>query len=68
MFFFCSHWSLVDVPLFFFCPADHVSDWQPRILLGMVEARSVNVKKNVAFRRKALFVNGVSEFVKVAGM
>ena len=66
--FFCSHWSLVDVPLIFFCPADHVSDWQPRILLGMVEARSVNVKKNVAFRRKALFVNGVSEFVKVAGM
>ena len=45
-FFFCSHWSLVDVPLIFFCPADHVPDWQPRILLGMVEARSVNnVKK-----------------------
>ena len=42
---FCSHWSLVDVPLIFFCPADHVPDWQPRILLGMVEARSVNVKK-----------------------
>ena len=31
--------------LFFFCPADHVPDWQPRVLLGMVEARSVNVKK-----------------------
>ena len=45
VFFFCSHWSLVDVPLIFFCPADHVQDWQPRILLGMVEARSVNVKK-----------------------
>ena len=45
-FFFCSHWSLVDVPLIFFCPADHVPDWQPRVLLGMVEARSVNnVKK-----------------------
>ena len=43
--FLCSHWSLVDVPLIFFCPADHVSDWQPRALLGMVEARSVNVKK-----------------------
>ena len=29
----------------FFCPADHLlQDWQPRILLGMVEARSVNVK------------------------
>ena len=28
----------------FFCPADHVPDyWQPRVLLGMVEARSVNV-------------------------
>ena len=45
VFFFCSHWSVVDVPLIFFCPADHVPDWQPRILLGMVEARSVNVKK-----------------------
>ena len=45
VFFFCSHWSLIDVPLIFFCPADHVPDWQPRILLGMVEARSVNVKK-----------------------
>ena len=46
VFFFCSHWSLVDVPLISFCPADHVPDWQTRILLGMVEARSViNVKK-----------------------
>ena len=45
MFFFCSHWSLVDIPLTSFCPADHVPDWQPRIVLGMVEARSVNVKK-----------------------
>ena len=43
--FFCSHWSLVDVPLISFCPADHVPDWQPRIILAMVEARSVNVKK-----------------------
>ena len=45
--FFCSRWSFVDVPLIFFCPADHVvPDWQPRsILLGIVEARSVNVKK-----------------------
>ena len=41
--FFCSRWSFfVGVPLIFFCPADHVPDWQPRILLGMVEARSVN--------------------------
>ena len=28
----------LDVPLLFFCPADHVPDWQPRKLLGMVEA------------------------------
>ena len=42
---FCSHWSLVDVPLIFFCPADHAQDWQPPILLGMVEARTVTVKK-----------------------
>ena len=46
--FLCSHWSLVDVPLIFFCPADHVPDWQPRVLLGMVEARPVNVKKITA--------------------
>ena len=45
VFFFCSHWSLVDVPLISFCPADHVPDWQPRKVLGMVEVRSVNVKK-----------------------
>ena len=44
-FFFCSHWSLVDVPLISFCSTDHVPDWQPRIVLGTVEARSVNVKK-----------------------
>ena len=47
VFFFCSHWSLVDVPLIFFCPADHVPDWQPRVLLGMVEARSVNNVKKI---------------------
>ena len=36
----------VDVPLIFFCPADHVlPDWQPvSILLGMVEARSHTIK------------------------
>ena len=45
VFLFCSDWSLVDVPLISFCPADHVPDWQPRIVLGMVEARSVDVKK-----------------------
>ena len=26
VFFFSSHWSLVDVPLIFFWPADHVPD------------------------------------------
>ena len=41
----CLCLCFVDVPLIFFCPADHVPDWQPRKLLGMVEARSVNVKK-----------------------
>ena len=30
VFFFCSRWSLVDVPLISFCPADHVPGWQPR--------------------------------------
>ena len=35
--------NTVDVPLIFFCPAGHVPNWQPRILLGMVEARSVYV-------------------------
>ena len=52
--FLCSHWSLVDVPLIFFCPADHVPDWQPRVLLGMVEARSVNVKKTTTTTKKNL--------------
>ena len=27
MFFFCSRWSFVDIPLIAFCPADHVPDW-----------------------------------------
>ena len=56
VFFFCSHWSLVDVPLIFFCPADHVPDWQPRILLGMVEARSVDVKKTTTLPLFLLFL------------
>ena len=56
VFFFCSHWSLVDVPLIFFCPADHVPDWQPRVLLGMVEARSVNVKKTTTTSHSAIFL------------
>ena len=32
------------VPLICSCPAEHVPDWQRRILLGTVEARSANVK------------------------
>ena len=54
--FLCSHWSLVDVPLIFFCPADHVPDWQPRELLGMVEARSVNVKKTTTTTERKICV------------
>ena len=54
--FLCSHWSLVDVPLIFFCPADHVPDWQPRVLLGMVEARSVNVKKTTTTTTRGEYV------------
>ena len=38
------------VPLIFFCLADHVPDWHPRILLGTVEARSVNVKKTTTVK------------------
>ena len=43
------------------------------LLILIVGSRSIHYssfasyKKNVAFRRKALFVEGVSEFVKVAG-
>ena len=56
VFFFFSHRSLVNVPLIFFCPADHVPDWQPRsILLGMVEARSVDVKKTSSMERGTQF-------------
>ena len=40
----CARWCFVGIPLTFSCPADHVPDWQPRILLGMVEARSINLK------------------------
>ena len=38
--------ELVDVTSNIFLSADHVPDWQPRILPGMVEARSVQVKKH----------------------
>ena len=68
--FLCSHWSLVDVPLIFFCPADHVPDWQPRVLLGMVEARSVNVKKTTTtttafrflFRNLKMWVRAINTY------
>ena len=46
----------VDVPLTFSCPADHVPDCQPRILLGMVEARSVNVKKRTITTLENCFI------------
>ena len=36
-------WSFVDVSLIVSCPADHVPDWQPRILQGQSEARWINV-------------------------
>ena len=36
----------VDVSLIFSCQADHVPDRQPRILLGTVEAQSVNNVKS----------------------
>ena len=39
----CSRLSFVGVPLIFSYPVNDIPDWQPRILLGMVEARSVNV-------------------------
>ena len=42
--FSCSHWRFIGVPFIFFCSVDHVPDWQPRILLGMVEARWIHVK------------------------
>ena len=61
--FLCSHWSLVDVPLIFFCPADHVPDWQPRVLLGMVEARSVNVKKTTTTTCVQIFLQTVGSSV-----
>ena len=32
----------VNVPLIFSCQADYLPDWQPRKLLGIVEARSIN--------------------------
>ena len=60
VFFFCSHAeSFVDVPLIFVSPADHVPDWQPRILLGIVEARSINVKKTTTTNAVPYFLSYV---------
>ena len=63
--FLCSHWSLVDVPLIFFCPADHVPDWQPRVLLGMVEARSVNVKKTTTTTTVTQRVSHIGSYYQI---
>ena len=42
----------MDVPRIFSCPEeDHVPDWQPRTLLDLVEARSVNVNTHTALCR-----------------
>ena len=61
-FFFCSRWSFVDVPLIFFCPADHVPYWQPRILLGMVEARRKQQLPRKVRTDKALNTSDFSVF------
>ena len=55
--FIFSLWSFVDVPLIFFCPADHVRTGLATtyiVLLGMIEARSVKVKKTTT---KTLFLD-----------
>ena len=45
VFVLCSRWSLADIPLILSRPAEQVlSDWQPRTLLCIVEARSMNVQ------------------------
>ena len=71
--FFWSRWSFVDVPLIFFCPVDHVPDWQPCTLLGMVEARSVNVKKNKKTKQHqqkqgVKIKNNVSQIYNIFGL
>ena len=52
--------ELCRYPLIFFCPADNVPNRQPRILLDVVDARSVNAN-NTHSRyvcERVLFVNG----------
>ena len=45
-----------------FLPSRHVPDWQPRILLGMVEARSVNVKKTTTTTASAVFLSKAGSY------
>ena len=50
VFFFCSHWSLVDVPLIFFCPADrHFSSYE-----GHMERRTGKIRGVFSRMHRAL--------------
>ena len=40
----------------FFCQAHYVPDWQPRMLLGVVEARSVNVNTTHTHTHKYIVI------------
>ena len=40
--FLCSLGSFVDVLMMFCCPAEHVSEWQPRILYGYTYSKSMD--------------------------
>ena len=48
LFFFFLFVLSVDFTLIFSCQADHVPDWQPHILLSIVETLSVNVRNKHA--------------------
>ena len=54
--------SFLDGPLTFSCSADHVPDWQPRILLGMFKARSVNVKNKHNTHTQTLYPVSYAQF------
>ena len=58
----CSRWSFVDFPLIFSYSTDHVPDMQPCILLGMVEARSVNVKTTTTTTMRLLIVHPTIDY------
>ena len=45
--------TVLTCTLTFLCPEDHETDWKPRILLGMVEARSVSIRRS---RRVQIFL------------